>query len=62
MSESIFAPIKRRIREFMNEAADHLASGGAQSFEEYQRMVGRVDALAILEREIIDIEERMIDE
>lgn len=46
----------------MNEAADHLASGGAQSFEEYQRMVGRVDALAILEREIIDIEERMIDE
>ena len=47
MSESIFAPIKKRIRDYMNEAADHLASGGAQNFEEYQRMVGRVHALAL---------------
>lgn len=62
MSESIYAPIKRRIREFMNEAADHLASGGATNFEEYIRMVGRVDALALIEREILDIEERIIDE
>ena len=62
MGESIFAPIKKRIRDYMNEAADHLASGGAQNFEEYQRMVGRVDALDLLERDIIEIEERMIDQ
>ena len=31
--------IKRKIREYMNEIADHLTIGGAKNFDEYQKFV-----------------------
>ena len=39
----------------MNEGADHLATGGAKDFPEYQRMVGRIDGIALAERELLDL-------
>ena len=50
--------IKKKIREYMNEIADYLTIGGAKNFEEYQRSVGKVEALAIIEREILDLEKK----
>jgi len=54
--------IKKRIRIFMNDIADHLTTGGAKTFEEYHRNVGKVEALAIIEREILDLESKITDE
>ena len=42
----------------MNEKADDLAMGGAKSFDEYQKMVGVIEGLAVAEREILDLMEK----
>jgi len=52
----------KRIREMMNEGADHLALGGAKNFEDYQRLVGRIEALGLIEREILDLLKNQEDE
>ena len=39
----------------MNEMADIISGGGAQSFEEYKKMVGGIEGLAIAERELLDL-------
>ena len=47
--------LQKRLRDYLNEGADHLATGGAKDFGEYQRMVGRIDVIALAERELLDI-------
>jgi len=42
----------------MNERADDLAMGGASSYDEYQKMVGVIEGLAISERELLDLLEK----
>jgi hypothetical protein len=56
MAETIYKPLKDKLRDYMNSAADHLACGGATNFDEYQRMVGKIEALALIERDILDLE------
>jgi hypothetical protein len=48
-----------KIREHMNAVADHMAGGGCQSYEQYQKMCGQIEALAVVEREIIDLKEKV---
>ena len=43
----------------MNDIADHMAGGGCQDHEEYIRLVGKVEALALVERDILDLEKRL---
>jgi hypothetical protein len=43
----------------MNEIADAVATGGAQNFDEYQKMVGVIEGLALAERELLDLVEAM---
>jgi hypothetical protein len=50
--------IRDKIRGYMNDIADHMAGGGCQNHEEYVRLVGKVEALALIEREILDLEQR----
>ena len=59
MSEDVLSLLKRKIREQMNELADHLAVGAAQNMEEYRRICGTIEGLAGTEREVIDIEDRL---
>ena len=54
-AHDLAALLQKRLREYMNEGADHLASGGAKDFAEYQRMVGRIDGIALAERELLDL-------
>lgn len=42
----------------LNEKADDLAMGGAKSFDEYQKMVGVIEGLAVAEREMLDLIEK----
>lgn len=39
----------------MNELTDNVALGGAKSFEEYHRLVGQIEGLAIAERELLSL-------
>ena len=47
--------LQKRLREYLNEGADHLATGGAKDYSEYQRMVGRIDGIALAERQLLDL-------
>ena len=51
------ALLQKKLREYMNEGADHLSTGGAKDYGEYQRMVGRIDGFALAERELLDLVE-----
>ena len=51
--------IRDKIRIYMNYIADHMAGGGCQDHEEYIRLVGKVEALALIERDILDLEKRL---
>ena len=51
--------IRQRIREYLNDIADHMAGGGCENYEEYIRLVGKVAALALIERDILDLQQRI---
>lgn len=53
--------LKNRIREHMNRMADHMSTGGCESHESYKECVGIVNGLAIIEREILDLEDKLKD-
>tara|TARA_R110000851_G_scaffold70987_2_gene158138 strand:+ start:7480 stop:7686 length:207 start_codon:yes stop_codon:yes gene_type:complete len=53
--ENLYELYQKNIREYMNEKADFLATGGASSFEEYNKAVGVIQGLALAERELIDL-------
>ena len=48
--------LRKEIRKYMNEITDNVALGGAKNFEEYNRMVGQIEGLAIAERELITLQ------
>ena len=53
--------LRKKIREHLNNYADHIAGGSAQDFPSYRHQCGVIEGLAIAERELLDILER-IDE
>jgi hypothetical protein len=47
--------LREKIRTDMNNYADDMAGGGCRSFEEYQKLCGVIQGLAIAERYLIDL-------
>ena len=58
LDQSLFSSYRKILRDLMNERADDLAMGGASSYDEYQKMVGVIEGLAISERELLDLLEK----
>ena len=59
MSDDVFSLLRKKLRNQMNEIADHLALGSAKDMEEYRKMCGIIEGLAWAEREVIDLEDRL---
>ena len=49
------ALLQKKLREYMNEGADHLTLGGAKAYAEYKQMVARIEGIALAERELLDL-------
>ncbi len=47
--------LREQIRTDMNNYADDAASGACRSFEEYQKLCGTIQGLAIAERHLLDL-------
>ncbi len=47
--------LRGEIRRIMNELTDRVALGQAESFDQYQRMVGQIEGLAVAERELLTL-------
>lgn len=59
MSETDFASVLRsQIRKDMNNYADDIAGGVCRSFEEYQKLVGVIQGLALAESYLIALLEK----
>jgi len=54
--------LRSSLRRYMNELTDNVALGGAKSFEEYHRIVGQIEGLAIAERELLSLLSNTSDE
>jgi hypothetical protein len=51
--------LREKIRTDMNNYADDCAGGSCRSFEEYQKLCGVIQGLAIAERYILDLAEKV---
>jgi hypothetical protein len=47
--------LREQIRTDMNNYADDIASGVCKSFEEYQKLCGVIQGLALAERYLLDL-------
>ena len=61
VSDDVLSLLKKKLREQMNELADHLAVGSAKDMEEYRKVTGIIEGLAWAERELIDLETKLRD-
>ena len=60
MDDTVVALMKRSISESKTEIEQFLAGGQAQSMEDCCRLVGRYEALKLVEADLVDLEERII--
>ena len=51
--------LREQIRKDMNNYADDLAGGSCQNFDQYQKLCGVIQGLAIAERYIIDLADKV---
>jgi hypothetical protein len=59
MIQDFVSVLRQQIRTDMNNYADDLAGGACQNFEQYQKLCGVIQGLAIAERYIIDLAEKV---
>ena len=51
--------LREKIRTDMNNYADDLAGGQCRSFDEYKKLCGVIQGLALAERHLIDLAEKV---
>ena len=51
--------LREKIRTDMNNYADDLAGGICRSYDEYQKLCGIIQGLAVAERYLIDLAEKL---
>ena len=61
-NETVYTPVIKKIQEEMDATTDHLSSGRPKNFEEYQRLVGRLEGLQFIEDEVLNIEKKFIED
>ena len=51
--------LRAKIREDLNNYADDIAGGACQSFEEYQKLCGVIQGLAMAESYLLDLAKKV---
>jgi hypothetical protein len=62
VSDNAFEFLRKKIRDIMNEHADHIATGAATDWPDYRYHVGIIEGLAKAERELLDLAEKLSEE
>ena len=55
MIDTFARVLREQIRKDLNNYADDLAGGACQSFDQYQKLCGVIQGLAMAERYVIDL-------
>ena len=61
-NETINTPIIKKVQEEMDAITDYISSGRPKNFEEYQRLVGKMEGLSIARELLQDTENKFIDD
>jgi len=61
-NETIYTPILKKIKEERDVVISYMASGRPNNYQEYQRLVGRIEGLSFLEDEVLSLEKKYIEE
>ena len=56
---NVFEFLRKRIREEINEISDHISGGACSDFSEYSKCCGVIQGLAVAERELLDLKQKM---
>ena len=51
--------LQEKLREVMNNLADHMLDDGCSSFEDYRHQTGTIHGLALAERELLDLDDKL---
>jgi len=51
--------LREKLRTDMNNYADDLSSGGCRTFEEYQKLCGVIQGLALAERYLLELAQKV---
>lgn len=62
MDDTVIALMQRSISDYKVEIEQFLAGGQAQTMEDYNRLVGRYEALKLLEADLQEIDKRFIEQ
>ena len=62
MGADVFSLLKRKAEEYEEQVRDYLADGSISSMEQYSRIVGRLEGIALMYQEIKAIEQRFIED
>lgn len=62
MDDTVIALMQRSISDYKVEIEQFLAGGQAQTMDDYSRLVGRYEALKLLESDLQEIAERFIEQ
>ena len=61
-NETIYTHIIKKVQEEMNIVSNYLTSGRPKNFEEYQRLVGKIEGLSISIELLEEAEKRYIED
>lgn len=59
VTDNMLEYLRSKIRDIMNEHADHIATGCASDWPDYRYQVGIIEGLAKAERELLDMVEKL---
>jgi hypothetical protein len=61
-NETVYTYIIKKVQEEMDVVSDYLSSGRPNNFEEYQRLVGKIEGLSIAKELLQEAEKRFIED
>jgi len=61
-NETIYTYIIKKVQEEIDVVSDYLSSGRLNNFEEYQRLVGKIEGLSISRELLQEAEKRFIED
>ena len=59
MIQSFVEVLRKKIRDDLNNYADDIAGGACQSFEQYQKLCGVIQGLAMAEAYLLDLAKKV---
>ena len=59
MIQAFAEALRKKIREDMNNYTDDMAGGSCRTFEEYQKLCGVIQGLALAESYLLDLAKRV---